>query len=299
VTIGDRAKPEPLRESAQALQLKVLTGGRRGLPDTTVHGGKMRTRAAIPARRRNAAAGARPQIWSDWRGRRSGPRCRVALVDDHVVVRDGIAALLGLESDLEIVGCAGDVAAALELVRATQPALVICDLNLPGISGGQAVRAIRNEVPNAGILVLTAHDSLEYVRAAFIGGAVGYVCKDAPRSELLRAVRRAAGGRRTVCGNVWEAVVGDWLEHCLPPEPTVGPDLDDEARQVLRFIALGVPTWRIAQDLGRGLKAVEKYRTSLMRRLGLKSASAVTRFAVDHRLVSSLELDHMLEVRES
>jgi two-component system nitrate/nitrite response regulator NarL len=260
---------------------------------------KLKARAGVPRRRGTMAAGARPQVWPDWRGRRFGPRCRVVLVDDHVVVRDGIAALLGLESDLEIVGCAGDVATALELVRATQPALVICDLNLPGISGGPAVRAIRNELPNAGILVLTAHDSLEYVRAAFIGGAVGYVCKDAPRSELLRAVRRAAGKRRTVCGNVWEAVVGDWLEHCQPPEPTVSDDLDSEARQVLRFIALGVPTWRIAQDLGRGLKAVEKYRTSLMRRLGLKSASAVTRYAVDHRLVSSLELDHMLEVRET
>jgi len=79
----------------------------------------------------------------------------------------------------------------------------------------------------------------------------------------------------------------------------VGAELDGEARQVLRYIALGVPTWRIAQDLDRGVKAVEKYRTALMRRLGLKSAAAVTRFAVDHRLVSSLELDHMLEVHEA
>jgi two-component system, NarL family, response regulator NreC len=253
-----------------------------------------------PQRRKDANGSAR-QIWSAWHGREPLPRCRVVLVDDHVVVRDGIAALLQLESDLEIVGCAGDVETALELVRDTLPGLVICDLNLPGLSGGQAVQAIRTAVPKAAILVLTAHDSLEYVRAAFIGGAIGYVSKDAPRSELLRAVRRAAGGRRTVCGNVWDAVVGDWLEHCLPPEPAVvpGTDLDDEARQVLRYIALGVPTWRIAQDLGRGVKAVEKYRTTLMRRLGLRSAAAVTRFAVDNRLVSSLELDHMLEVREA
>jgi|GEM_PF-89286 len=256
-------------------------------------------RKAAATKPRKLAGAELPQVWPEWLGRKIGPRCRVVLVDDHVVVRDGIAALLGLESDLEIVGCAGDVATALELVRTTQPALVICDLNLPGLSGGQAVQAIRQVVPGSVILVLTAHDSLEYVRASFIGGAIGYVCKDAPRSELLRAVRRAAAGRRTVCGNVWEAVVGDWLEHCPPPEPTVGAELDGEARQVLRYIALGVPTWRIAQDLDRGVKAVEKYRTALMRRLGLKSAAAVTRFAVDHRLVSSLELDHMLEVHEA
>ncbi|HEX9413743.1 MAG TPA: response regulator transcription factor, partial [Ktedonobacterales bacterium] len=184
-------------------------------------------------------------------------------------------------------------------VRSVRPSLVICDLNLPGISGSQAVQAIRKEAPDAIILVLTGHDSLEYVRAAFIGGAIGYVCKDSPRSELLRAVRRAAAGRRTVCGNVWESVIGDWLEHCTPTEAVANSNLDSEACRVLRYIALGVPTWRIAQDVGRGLKAVEKYRTTLMRRLGLKSAAAVTRFAVEHRLVSSLELDHMLEVREA
>jgi DNA-binding NarL/FixJ family response regulator len=247
-------------------------------------------------RRRGTRAAVRDQVWPDWRGRMAGVRCRVMLVDDHVVVRDGIAALLALEADLEIVASAGDVTSALELARKTRPTLVLCDLNLPGVSGGQAVQAIHAELPAAAILVLTAHDSVEYVRAAFIGGAIGYVCKDAPRSELLRAVRRAASGRRTVCGNVWEAVVGDWLEHCLPPEPMADSELNDEERRVLRYIALGVPTWRIAQDLGRGLKTVEKYRTSLMRRLGLKSAASVTRFAVDRRLVSSLELDHMLEV---
>lgn len=238
------------------------------------------------------------EIWPELRGQRV-VRCRIVLVDDHVVVRDGLAALLGLESDLEIVGTAGNVGSALTLVRSARPDLVICDLNLPGISGGQAVNSIRHEVPGTAILVLSAHESLEYIRAAFNGGAVGYVCKDAPRADLLRAVRRAACGRRTVCGTVWESVVADWLEYCKPPDLAVKNDVDDEACRVLRFIALGVPTWRIAQDMGRGVKVVEKYRTTLMRRLGLKSAAAVTRYAVNHRLVSSLELDHMLEVRKA
>ena len=229
---------------------------------------------------------------------RAVARCRVVLVDDHAVVRDGLAALLGLEPDLEVVGFASDVTSALELVGATGPDLVICDLNLPGISGGQAVRAIRQAFPGPALLVLTAHDSVEYVRAAFIGGALGYVCKNAPRSELLRAIRRAASGRRTVCGNVWEAVVEDWLEHDCPPEQLRSTNLDAEGSRVVRLIALGVPTWRIAQDLGRGVKTMERYRTGLMRRLGLKSAAAVTRFAVENRLVNSSELDQLLEIRE-
>jgi len=261
---------------------------------------RLRRKSDAAARKRvaaQAASGKQNRLWPDWLRRKSDACCRVVLIDDHVVVRDGLAALLGLEGDLEVVGSAGDIPTALELVRSTRPDLVICDLNLPGISGGQAVNTVCQEFPGMALLVLTTHDSLEYVRAAFIGGAIGYVCKDAPRSELLRAIRRAASGRRTVCGNVWEAVVADWLEHCSPPEQSTITDLDVEQCRVIRLIALGVPTWRIAQELGRGVKAMEKYRISLMRRLGLKSAAGVTRFAVDNKFVSSLELDQMLEVR--
>ena len=236
----------------------------------------------------------RAPIWPGWRSQREARRCRVVLVDDHAVVRDGLAALLALEPDLEIVGCAGDVAAGLGLVRHARPDLILCDLNLPGMSGGQAVQAMYREFPRTAILVLTAHDSLEYVRAAFIGGAIGFVCKDASRSELLRAVRRAASGRRTVCGNVWESVVSDWLEDGGTPQIPLAPDLDADSARVIRLIALGVPTRQIATELGRGVKATEKFRMVLMRRLGLRSAAGVTRFAVENRLVSSRELDQML-----
>ncbi len=236
----------------------------------------------------------RAAIWPGWRSQREARRCRVVLVDDHAVVRDGLAALLALEPDLEIVGCAGDVAAGLALVRRTRPDLILCDLNLPGMSGGQAVQALYREFPRTTILVLTAHDSLEYVRAAFIGGAIGFVCKDASRSELLRAVRRAASGRRTVCGNVWESVVSDWLEDGAVPQVQRATDLDSDSSRVIRLIALGMPTRQIARELGRGVKATEKFRMVLMRRLGLRSAAGVTRYAIENQLVSSRELDQLL-----
>ena len=236
----------------------------------------------------------RAPIWPGWRSQRELRRSRIVLVDDHAVVRDGLAALLALEPDLEIVGCAGDIDAGLALVRRTRPDLILCDLNLPGMSGGQAVQAMYREFPRTTLLVLTAHDSLEYVRAAFIAGAIGFVCKDASRSELLRAVRRATSGRRTVCGTVWESVLGDWLEDGGAPQFQAVPDLDADAARVIRLIALGVPTRQIALELGRGVKATEKFRMVLMRRLGLKSAAGVTRFAIENRLVSSRELDEML-----
>src|ERR1700704_3899922 len=96
-----------------------------------------RTRAHL-----KSSAPSEAPIWPQWAGRKARPRYAVVLVDDHAVVREGIAALLALESGLEVVGCAGDVATAIELVRIAQPAVVVCDLNLPGVSGGQAVQAI-------------------------------------------------------------------------------------------------------------------------------------------------------------
>lgn len=236
----------------------------------------------------------RAAIWPGWRPQQELRRCRVVLIDDHIVVRDGLAALLALEPDLEIAGCTGDVAEGVALVHATRPDLILCDLNLPGVTGGQAVQVLYREFPRITILVLTAHDSVEYVRAAFIGGAIGFVCKDASRSELLRAVRRAASGRRTVCGRVWESVVSDWLEDGASLQYQAAPDLDAEAARVIRLIALGVPTREIAEALGRGVKATEKFRLVLMRRLGLRSAAGVTRFAIEHQLVTSQELDQML-----
>lgn len=236
----------------------------------------------------------RSAIWPGWRSQREVRRCRVLLIEDHAVVRDGLAALLALEPDLEIVGCAGNVTEGIELVRAARADLVLCDLNLPGMSGGEVVQALYREFPRVTLLVLTAHDSLEYVRAAFIAGAIGFVCKDASRSELLRAVRRAASGRRTVCGNVWESVVSDWLEDGVASQLPAARELGATAERVIRLIALGVPTRQIARELGRGVKATEKFRTVLMRRLGLRSAAGVTRFAIENRLVSSQELDHLL-----
>ena len=100
-------------------------------------------------------------------------------------------------------------------------------------------------------------------------------------------------------GQVWNAVLADWLQHFKPPEHTDNADLGDDERRVLRQIALGVPTWRIAGEMGRGVKSLEKYRIGLMRRLGLRSAAAATRYAIEHRLVSSSELDNILEVRET
>lgn len=231
-----------------------------------------------------------------WPGfvRRESKIIRLVLIDDHPVVREGICALLSLEPDMAIAGDAGNVEAGIEMVRRFEPDLVICDLTMPGCTGGIAVRKLCRECPNTRVLVLTAHDSLECIRESFNAGAVGYVRKDALRADLMAAIRRAAGGAQAICRGVVDIVVRNWLHESATQPPVMDTGLSAEDRQVIRLIALGVPTWQIASELGKGVKAVEKYRVSLMRRLDLSSTAAVARFAVRCNLLSNREVDQLV-----
>jgi DNA-binding NarL/FixJ family response regulator len=232
-----------------------------------------------------------------WPGfvRRESKIIRLVLIDDHPVVREGICALLSLEPDMAIAGDAGNVETGIDMVRRFEPDLVISDLTMPGCTGGIAVRKLCRECPNTRVLVLTAHDSLECIRESFNAGAVGYVRKDALRADLMAAIRRAAGGAQAICRGVVDILVRNWLhEGAAQAPPEVDTALSNDDRQVIRLIALGVPTWQIAADLGKGVKAVEKYRASLMRRLDLSSTAAVARFAVRSNLLSSREVDQLV-----
>jgi DNA-binding NarL/FixJ family response regulator len=243
---------------------------------------------------REATAVSTDEVWPGWTPR-AKTRTRLLLIDDHPVVREGLAALLSLEPDLEVAGTAASIAEGIELVRAHHPDLVISDLTLPGTTGSVAVRKLVEACPDTRVLVLSVHDSLEIIRSAFNAGAVGYVRKDASRDEMLYAIRRAAAGGHCTCLAVRDIVVKDWLDRHGLSEPVPNAvRLSDQDRRVLRLIALGVQTWRIAEELSRGVKAVEKYRAGLMQRFGLKNAAAVTRFALEMHLLSRQEVDRML-----
>jgi DNA-binding NarL/FixJ family response regulator len=216
---------------------------------------------------------------------------RLVLIDDHPVVREGVCALLSLESDMCVVGDAGEIESGIELVQRLRPDLVLCDLTMPGCAGGIAVKKLCQECPTARVVVLTADDSFECIRESFMAGAIGYVRKNAMRVDLLAAVRRAADGHHAMCSGVSDMLTRNWLLDAGAASPAQAEPLDPEDRRILRLIALGMPTWRIAADLRHGVKAVEKYRASLMRRLNLSNTAAVARFAVRSNLLSHEEID--------
>ena len=157
---------------------------------------------------------------------------RILIADDHPVVRDGLRGMLGAESDLEVVGEAGDGAEVLQLVDTLQPDVILMDLRMPGVGGVDAIRALAARRSPARVLVLTTYDSDRDVVPALEAGATGYLLKDAPRPELLRAIRAAARGEVVLAPSVAGRLVTQLRR---PTRET----LSDRELEVLTLIAQG------------------------------------------------------------
>lgn len=192
---------------------------------------------------------------------------RILVVDDHHVVRSGLAASLGLEEDLEVVAEAGDSDEAQAQFRQHQPDVVLMDLRLPGANGTAATAALRREWPNARVLMFTTFDGDEDVYRAMQAGALGYLLKSAPREELLRAIRTVA------CG-----------ERFLPPELSLrlahrvaGPDLSEREIEVLRLVSTGKSNKEIGATLHIAEDTVKRHVSNILTKLGVSDrAQAAT-----------------------
>ena len=213
-----------------------------------------------------------------------GSTVRIVLVDDHTILREGLRALLELEQDLKIVGEAGSVPEAIEVATALQPDLIITDLSLPGSTGMQGIVELRSRAPNARLIVLTVHNTEEYIRAALSAGADGYVLKDSSRAELVHGVRAVLAGQRYLCPRSSARVVRSYLGEPQPAAAAV-TGVTGREREILAMIAGGQSNKRIAIVLNRSVKTVEKHRANLMRKLGLHNVADVTRFALQSGLL--------------
>ena len=213
---------------------------------------------------------------------------RILLVEDHVILREGLCALLELEPDLKVVGDACEVEGALQAAETLAPQLVITDLALSGRSGIAFISELRTRCPQIRVLVLTAHNTEEYIRAALNAGAHGYVLKDSGRADLLQAIRVVVKGGQYLCASVSARIVSGFVhgpaqKHAVAPETLV----TSREKQVLTRIAVGHSNKIIARDLGLSVKTVEKHRSNLMRKLTLHNAAAVTLFALRHGFIEA------------
>jgi two-component system, NarL family, response regulator NreC len=204
----------------------------------------------------------------------------VVLADDHPVVRSGLRMLLEAQDDVEVVAEVGDVDATRRSVLGHKPSVLVLDLNMPGGSSLEAIPAMAESSPATAIVVLTMQEDPAFAREALRAGAKGYVLKQAAGTELVQAVRAAAGG-------------GTWLNPELgarmaaaPAAPSGPPgDLTERELEVLRLIALGHTNSEIAGQLYLSVRTVETHRSHIQRKLGVSSRAELVRYALDNDLI--------------
>ena len=222
-----------------------------------------------------------PRLYKEHAGeiphRRS--RLRVVLADDHTILRHGLRAILEAEPDLEVIGEASTVQDAVALSRCLQPDVVITDVSFADGSGIGAVGQLRRECVGLHVVMLTGQNSPEYERAAIAAGAYAYIVKDSPIEVLLRAIRSEAPEVERPVPLVSRPRL---IER---PAAAQIAKMTERELQVLVGVALGYSSKRIAGNLGRSVKTIEKHRFKMMHRLGLHNAAAVTRFAIDNDLL--------------
>jgi len=223
------------------------------------------------------------------------PKIRIVLVEDHAILREGLKALIEIESDFDIVGEFGSVEDCLEGIAGLQPDLLLTDLALPGRSGIELLAEIQRLSPLTRKLVLTAHENEEYIRAALNAGANGYVLKDANSAELMLAIRTVSTGQQFLCKAIASKILSGYLSGYAPGDqrtavPAVTQSITEREREVLTRIALGNSNKLIARELGVSPKTVEKHRSNLMRKLQLHNAAAITMFAIRNGMTGSAPL---------
>jgi two-component system, NarL family, invasion response regulator UvrY len=203
---------------------------------------------------------------------------RVLLVDDHPVVRQGIARILAVQIPGLQLAEADDAAAALEQLREAPFDLILLDLTLPGDSGLSLLRRLRREFASVPILVVSMHPADQFAQRALQAGAAGYVAKDSDPDEVVRAVTTALAGGRHVPAEVEEAAR-------LEQSPTAHGALSDREYQVLRMIGAGRTVSEIGAELGLSVKTVSTYRTRILEKLQLRTSAELIHYAVVNKLV--------------
>ncbi len=208
-------------------------------------------------------------------------RTRILLVDDHAVVRFGIAQLINRESDLMVCGEEEDASNALSAIAKLKPDLVIADISLKDSSGLELMRNIKAQYSGLPVLVVSAHDESIYAEIAFRAGALGYMMKEAALEKVVAAIRRVLSGNIYVS----EALSAKMLQQQVSGKKSVQESpvqgLSDREMEVFQLLGRWKKTSEIAQELHLSVKTIEYYREMIKKKLGLKSGAELTQYATN------------------
>ncbi len=210
----------------------------------------------------------------------------IVLADDHPVVRQGLRALLQAEADLQVMGEAGNGLEAAQLVERLRPDVLIVDLMMPGLSGLEVTRQVRERWPQTRVVILSMHSDEAYVLAALRQGASAFVLKDASAADLLEGVRAAAAGRRYLSPPLSERAIDAYVQKVAAATLDPYETLTGRERQVLHLVAEGRSSAEIAGRLSISPRTVDTHRVNLMRKLGLHTQADLIRYALKRGLVN-------------
>ena len=206
---------------------------------------------------------------------------RVVLVDDHTMVRKGLALFLKAFDDLELAGEAESGATAIQLCDEIQPDVVLMDMAMPDMDGVSATRAICQQFPQVQVIALTSFKEGDLVKNALKAGAIGYLLKDISADELARAIRAAHTGRSTLSPEAAQALVQTANQ---PPSP--GLDLTDREREVLALMVEGLNNTQIAGRLTISPSTVKSHVSNILSKFGVASRTEAVTLALRHGLVT-------------
>ncbi|WP_350600097.1 response regulator transcription factor [Pseudomonas sp. 65/3-MNA-CIBAN-0223] len=202
---------------------------------------------------------------------------RVALVDDHSLVRDGIKALLSVMANLEVVGEAENGADAIDMIGRCQPDLVLVDIGLKDMNGLELTRLLRNRYPALKVLVLSMYDNHEYVSESVRAGASGYVLKNSPSREIIAAIDAITNGGSFYSAEIAQRLITD---------KNTDNELTPRESQVLYKMAQGLNNKEMARELDISVRTVETHRLSIRRKLNIDKPAALVKYAIDHGIIS-------------
>jgi two-component system, NarL family, response regulator LiaR len=208
-------------------------------------------------------------------------RIRVMVVDDHTMVRRGLATFLKVFDDLELAGEAASGQAAIQLCGQLHPDVVLMDMAMPDMDGATATRLIRKQSPTVQVLALTSFKEEILVQSALQAGAIGYLLKDVSADELAEAIRAAYAGRATLSPEAAQALVH---AASLPPAP--GFDLTERERTVLALMVEGLNNTQIAGRLTVSPSTVKSHVSNILSKLGVSSRTEAVSLALRNRLVA-------------
>lgn len=208
---------------------------------------------------------------------------KIMIVDDHPMVAEGIEALLECYDELEVVATLGDGQQAIDSVQTLRPDVILMDLNMPRINGLTTTEIILEKYDQVKILILSMHDSREYITTALRHGAMGYILKDVPTEEIKLAIDTVMQGERYLCSGA---------------KGSLEPDINDvrepltmREQTILLQLAQGKSNKEVANTLDISVRTVETHRKNIKRKLGISSTAGLTRYALEHGVLQGTGVD--------